>query len=115
MITSITVNALQMFVFMTIVMYVIGDYQKVMTSPTGLPILEVYYQATKNKHATNILVFMIAFITFLCLFNVFTSVSRLVWSFATDKGLPFSTTFAKVRIHYLSIDMALSRGLMDED
>lgn len=107
MISSITVNGLQMFVFMTIVMYVIGDYQAVMNSRTGLPILEVYHEAVKNKHATNFLVFMVMFIMFLCLFNIFTSVSRLVWSFATDKGLPFSEPFAKVGTHNVPSHMAL--------
>ena len=104
-----------MTVFMIFLMYTLGDLEKVSSSPTGLPIIETFYQATKNKHATNILVVMMAFVVWVSTFNIFASVSRLIWSFATDKGLPFSTTFAKVRIRYLLIDMALSRGLMDGD
>lgn len=94
MTTSIVVNGLQMFVYMTIVFYVIGDYKALSAAPS--PLLVVYYNAVQNKHATNFLVFMVAFIIFLCLFNIFTSVSRLVWSFATDKGLPFSKPFAQI-------------------
>ena len=82
--------------FMVCLMFCIGDVEQVTTTPTLLPIIEIYYQATKSKHATNLLVFMIAFILFISLFNIFASVSRLTWAFARDKGLPFSDTFSYV-------------------
>lgn len=98
MIISISVDAMLMFVFMICLMYTLGDLGKVANTPTGLPIIEVYYQATQSKHATNILVFMMAFVVYLSFFNMFASVSRLIWSFATDRGLPFSRFFSKVCI-----------------
>jgi hypothetical protein len=91
-----------MFAFVICVLYSIGDPDKVLSTPTGLSILEVYYEATNNKHATNFLVIMLAFSMFIGQFNLFASVSRLVWSFATDKGLPFSNTFARVSVPIFS-------------
>src|SRR5262245_1390940 len=96
MIISTSVNAALMFVFMICLMYTLGDLSEVDTSPTALPIIKIYYQATQSKHATNVLVFMMAFILYISFFNIFASVSRLIWSFATDHGLPFSRFFAKV-------------------
>jgi amino acid transporter len=96
MIIAVTFNSIMQFAFMVTVMFCIGDVDQVVNTPTLLPIIEVYYQATQSKAATNFLVFMIAFILFISLFNIFASVSRLTWAFARDNGLPFSKTFSYV-------------------
>jgi choline transport protein len=89
-------NSVMLFGFVVTLLFRIGDLDKVMNTPTGLPLIEVYYQATGSKTATNILMSFIAIIMFIALFNIFASVSRLVWMFATNKGLPFSHVFAYV-------------------
>ena len=99
MIVSTCLNAVMMFAFVICLMYTLGDLQQVTDTPTELPILEVYYQATKNKHATNLLVIMLELILIITQFNFIASSSRLIWSFASDKGLPFSRFFAYVSIH----------------
>ncbi|TVY84610.1 Choline transport protein [Lachnellula suecica] len=96
MILAVTLNSIMQFAFMVAVMFCIGDVDQVTNTPTLLPIIEVYYQATKSKPATNFLVAMIAFILFISLFNIFASVSRLTWAFARDNGLPFSKVFPHV-------------------
>jgi amino acid transporter len=97
MITAVTLNSAMQFAFMVCLMFTIGDIDQVASSPTGLPIIEVYYQATGSKHGTNILVVMMAIVLFISLFNIFASVSRLTWAFARDNGLPFSNWFSYVR------------------
>ena len=99
MITAVTLNSIMQFAFTICLMFTIGDLDKVENTPTGLPIIEVYYQATKSKPATNLLVVMIALILVISLFNIFASVSRLTWAFARDKGLPFSNFFSYVSTH----------------
>jgi choline transport protein len=94
MIFSVVVNATMQFLYMITVLFCIGDIDRVSASP--LPIIEVYYQATGSRAATNVFVFMFIFIIFVSFFNVFASVSRLLWAFSRDEGLPFSSIFAKV-------------------
>jgi amino acid transporter len=96
MIAAVVMNSVMMFAFMITVMFCIGDLDQVANTPTGLPIIEVYYEATKSVQATNLLVIMIVLVIFISLFNIFASVSRLTWSFARDKGLPFSSFFSYV-------------------
>ena len=103
MITAVVLNSILQFIFMVIVMFTIGNVDQVANSPTGLPIIEVYYQATNSVHATNFLVVLMALILFISLFNIFASVSRLVWAFARDNGLPFSRTFSKVSTRSLTL------------
>lgn len=101
MITAVTLNSIMQWAYMVAVLFCIGDIDKVTNTPTMLPIIEVYYEATKSVHATNLLVIMMAFILFISLFNIFASVSRLTWAFARDNGLPFSNVFSYVRYCFL--------------
>lgn len=94
MIFSVVVNATMQFLYMITILFCIGDVDRVAASP--LPIIEVYYQATGSRAATNLFVFMFILIIFVSFFNVFASVSRLIWAFSRDDGLPFSYLFSSV-------------------
>lgn len=94
MITSVILNAVMQFAYMLTVLFTIGDVNRVAQDP--LPIIQVYYQATGSKSATNLFVAMLGLIFFISFFNVFASVSRLLWAFSRDNGLPFSAVFARV-------------------
>ncbi|ORY19759.1 GABA permease [Clohesyomyces aquaticus] len=94
MILSVVMNGIMQFAYMLTVLFTIGDVEKV--SSDALPIIQVYYQATGSKSATNLFVIMLAIIIFVSFFNVFASVSRLCWAFSRDNGLPFSHIFARV-------------------
>jgi amino acid transporter len=84
------------FGFGICLLYTIGNVNAVTNTPTGLPIIEVYYQATQSVATTNVLILAIASVIFVALFNVLASASRLTWAFARDRGLPFSSFFSKV-------------------
>ena len=85
-----------LFAFIICLLFTIGNVNQVASTPTGVPLIEVFYQATKSKSATNFLVAMPAIVLLFSLFNSFASASRLIWTFAKDKGLPFSRQFAYV-------------------
>jgi choline transport protein len=85
-----------LFAFIITLLFTIGDVNKVTNTSTGLPLIEVLYEATKSKNPTNFLVSMPAAILFFTQFNVLASTSRLIWTFAKDNELPFSRQFAKV-------------------
>jgi amino acid transporter len=91
-------NFFMLFAYVICLLFTIGDVERVSNTPTGLPLIEVYYQATKSKSATNVLTLMPALVLLFTLFNDFASVSRLTCVFARDKGLPFSDTFSYVSL-----------------
>jgi len=82
--------------FTICLLYTIGDIDRVTSTPTGMPIIEVYYQATKSVAATNIFLVAINLVIFVGFFNIFASASRLTWAFSRDHGLPFSHIFVQV-------------------
>jgi choline transport protein len=93
---TVVVNAVFCWAFSICILYYLGDYTKVLESPTGLPFIEVLYEATNSKPATNALVVLLLLVCIVGNFSIIASVSRLIWAFARDKGLPYSDFFAYV-------------------
>jgi choline transport protein len=96
-ITSTVSNAIMQYAFAICLLFTIGDIDKVTNTKTGLPLIEVYYLATKSKAATNVLVVATSFVITIAIFNNYASVSRLAWAFARDNGMPFANVFSQVR------------------
>jgi choline transport protein len=96
MLLTVIINGVFAFGFIVALLYCIGDLDTVLASPTGLPIIEVFYLATKSKAATNVLMIMILIVSAIGNFGIFASVSRLIWAFARDRGLPFPDFFSYV-------------------
>lgn len=104
MVLAVGLNAIMFLAMAIVILFCAGDLDRVTSAQ--MPILEVYYQATKSKWAANNMVLMQALIFLVSLFNTLASISRLYWGFARDKGLPFSTIFSYVS---LEVDVYLSR------
>jgi amino acid transporter len=83
-----------LIVFATILLFYMGPIDDVIATP--LPLLWVIYDITGSSAAANVLTALIAVVLFIALFNALASVSRLVWVFARDNGLPFSNFFSYV-------------------
>ncbi|KAL9583628.1 MAG: hypothetical protein Q9212_002593 [Teloschistes hypoglaucus] len=77
---------------------------------TGVPILALFYQALGSKGGAVALEALIMATGVFCLVSSHTWQSRLCWSFARDRGIPFSSYFAVVdrrtgvpiRAHFMS-------------
>jgi choline transport protein len=96
MVTSVLINGGLSFAFIITILFTIGDVQAVSQSPTGYPIIAILFQATKSNAATTVLMVCIVVIGIVALFGTLASVSRLVWAFARDGGLPFGSVFTHV-------------------
>ncbi|KAF2804736.1 amino acid transporter [Mytilinidion resinicola] len=96
MVAAVVMNSTMSCAFVICLLFTIGDVEKVAGSPTGLPVIEVFYEATGSKGATNLFIIVFAIVLLIAFFNVFASVSRLVWAFSRDNGLPFSSFFGKL-------------------
>ncbi|KAF2849473.1 amino acid transporter [Plenodomus tracheiphilus IPT5] len=89
-----TVNSVMLIIFVTFLLFYMGPLDVILDKP--LPILWVIYHMTGSAAAANTLTLTLVLFLIVALFNIFASVSRLVWVFALDNGLPFSKTFAYV-------------------
>lgn len=75
----------------------LGDPESLLTTVTGYPFIQVFYNATNSYAATNVMTaIIIVLFTFCCISETATS-SRQIWAFARDRGLPGSSWLCKVR------------------
>ncbi|KFY29440.1 hypothetical protein V493_02357 [Pseudogymnoascus sp. VKM F-4281 (FW-2241)] len=88
--STIIIGFVTTFVFVVAMFYCISDFDAVLGTPTGVPIYEIWNQATKSGTAATV------FVVFLLLTGVFAlnasqqTASRLTFSFARDDALIFS-------------------------
>ena len=96
MVLSVLVNSLLAFAFVLVLLFFMGDPVAALMTPTGYPVIEIYLQATGSIAGATVLTCFIIVPAAVCQFSIFASVTRLVWAFARDKGLPFSSFFSVV-------------------
>jgi len=72
------------------------DLDGLFATLTGVPILELYYQALSVKAGAIVLEALVIATGIGCMIASHTWQSRLCWSFARDRGLPFSNFLSRV-------------------
>ncbi len=98
MIATSAVNYTLAFIMTVTVFSTLGDdVMALMSTPLGQPWIQILLNATGSIAATNILTVVICLLLLFCSVNQVTAASRQLWSFARDKGLPFSGWLSYVR------------------
>ena len=88
------------FVMVITFCFTLGDVLDLLETPnpTGYPFIQVFHKATKSNAATSAMTaILIVNVTSACI-STLATVSRQTWSFARDKGLPFSSYIAHVSV-----------------
>ena len=98
MVLGVAINGFLALAFIITVLFTLGDLETALQTPTGYPIIEVFYQATKAKGAATLLMSLTIFNGIVSTFNGLASTTRLTWVFAKDHGLPFSHFFGYVSL-----------------
>ncbi|RWA09390.1 hypothetical protein EKO27_g5710 [Xylaria grammica] len=96
MIWSIVVSGVLCFGISIAILFCIGDVTAALASPTGFPIIEIFFNATKSYPATNAMVSALIISILFSGLGLLASASRLIWAFARDDGLPFPRYFSHV-------------------
>ncbi|KAE8404883.1 amino acid transporter [Aspergillus pseudonomiae] len=77
-------------------LFIMPNMQEALDSPTGLPFIHVFSEATKNVTGASILVVVILLLFFMITISCIASASRQTFAFARDNGLPFSAWLGAV-------------------
>lgn len=94
---SIVVNGLMAFVMGITLIFTLGDIDSLLNSPTRMPFIQQFYNATQSYGATNAMVaIVVILLTASCISEVATA-SRQIWSFSRDRGVPGSIWLSKVK------------------
>ena len=95
-ILSVYIGSITGFLFLVSAFFCIGDLETTATTPTGVPLIQIFYDSTNSTAGATTLAAMITVIVLICSNSLMAKGSRALWAFARDHGLPFSKVFAKV-------------------
>ncbi|GJN65987.1 hypothetical protein PLICBS_000003 [Purpureocillium lilacinum] len=92
----LVIGLLTAFPFAASLIYSITDLEAILNTVTGLPLIEIYFQATGSRVAASVLLSAFTFCFFGCLVGVGTTCSRTIWAVSRDGVLPFSNLWMSI-------------------
>ena len=69
-------------------LFSIGDIDNVLSTPTGWPFIQIFYNATNSKAGTTAMTSLLITLIVFATFSYVASASRQLWAFARDRGVP---------------------------
>ncbi|KAJ4298038.1 hypothetical protein N0V90_005937 [Kalmusia sp. IMI 367209] len=96
MVGSVTVNGVIGLGYCVLLLYSTGPLDELLSTPTGFPFIQIFYNATKSYAGATILSLLPVIIAIAATAAVITSASRTFWAFARDKATPFPRYFSHV-------------------
>ncbi|KAK1624818.1 amino acid/polyamine transporter I [Colletotrichum phormii] len=96
MVGWVVINGALGFTFLITLLFCMGDIESALSSPTGFPIIQIFYNITGTLAATNALTAALTIMAIISTIPLITSAARVIWAFARDQGLPFSQVVSRV-------------------
>ncbi|KAI9842349.1 MAG: hypothetical protein M1838_003165 [Thelocarpon superellum] len=96
LVSVMLISSVSAFWFTVSMFYCISDPTAVLDTPTNVPILEIWSQATRSTAATTVFMVLLILIGFFALNGAQQTASRLTWSFARDNALIFSDYIGRI-------------------
>ncbi|CAK4023939.1 related to GABA transport [Lecanosticta acicola] len=93
---AMTINGVVGFAMMVTVLYCLGDVDSVLNTNTGYPFIQIFCNSVRNVAGATVMVAIVLALTWACSIGITTTASRMCWSFARDRGLPFSKYLSRV-------------------
>jgi choline transport protein len=94
---SFAVNATLGFIMAVTLVFTIGDVDSLFASVTRQPFIQIFFNATRSYTGTNVMVAIVIILLLACCISEVATASRQLWSFARDRGLPFSDWISQVQ------------------
>lgn len=93
---SMTINGVVGFAMMITLLFCLGDMDTVLETDTGYPFIQIFYDSVGNVAGATVMGAVVTALTWACATGIITTASRMTWSFARDRGLPFHKYLSRV-------------------
>jgi amino acid transporter len=93
---SMSMNGLLGFAMMLTILFCLGNIQSVLDTATGFPFIQIFYNSVGSIAGATVMGAVVLSLTWACAIGITTTASRMTWSFARDRGTPFSDFLMKV-------------------
>ncbi|CAG8976647.1 hypothetical protein HYALB_00002163 [Hymenoscyphus albidus] len=94
--TTMVLNGAMGFAMMLAILFCIGDAEEVLATETGFPFIQIFYNVTGSKSGTTVMACLVTALSWAGTIGFTATASRMLWSFARDRGVPFHRTVMKV-------------------
>jgi len=93
---SMIMNGLVGFVMMLTMLFCLGDVDTVLGTKFSFPFIQIFFDSVQSVAGATAMAAVVLTLTWACAIGITTTASRMTWSFARDKGTPFSSILSKV-------------------
>ena len=112
MTVSIVLNGVLGFGMLLAVLFCLGDIEKVTsTPPIQYPFMAIFLQATDSVSGSTAMAALVIVLSLCATIAFVATSSRMYWSFARDRGLPFANYLSKVCLEFLFDYYNSERGI----
>ncbi|KAF3027870.1 hypothetical protein E8E15_010378 [Penicillium rubens] len=94
--STLLIGFVSSFTFMVAMLYCTSDLDGVVSSATGVPIFEMWYQATRSDVAATVFIVLLCCAAVFALIGAQQTASRLTWSLARDRAIIGSKWLSKI-------------------
>lgn len=81
---------------MLTVLFCLGDPTNVQDTKMAFPFIQIFVDSAPNIPGATVMTAVVLILTWNCAIGIVTTASRVTWSFARDRGTPFSAFISKV-------------------
>ena len=96
MMWTAAINGTLGFAMLVTFCFCLGNIEDILANPDIMPFVQVFFNATKSKAGTSVLMTVFITLTVCACISQLASASRQMFAFARDNGLPFSKFLARV-------------------
>lgn len=93
---AMLINGIVGFAMMITVVYCLGNITTVLSTKTGFPFIQIFTDSVGNVAGATVMGAVVLALTWACAIGITTTASRMTWSFARDRGVPFSRFISRV-------------------
>ncbi|KAK5111932.1 hypothetical protein LTR85_011679 [Meristemomyces frigidus] len=93
---TIFINGALGFATYIFMLYCFGNPEAALSSPYGLPFVEIFYNALQSKAGTTAMTSVLIAMYIFATFGFVAAASRQAWAFSRNNGLPLSRYFKRV-------------------
>ncbi|KAL8794912.1 MAG: hypothetical protein Q9182_007583 [Xanthomendoza sp. 2 TL-2023] len=94
--TTMVLNGSTGFAMVLAVLFCLGDPETVLKTPTGFPFIQVFADGTGSKTGATVMASLVVGLAWCAVIGFLATASRMVWSFARDRGVPLHRYISKV-------------------
>ena len=96
MILTTLINGAMGWIIIITFSMVLGNLDDVISSPTGQPYIQVFYNVTQSYAGASVLSALVIVMAMFCNLSITATASRQLFAFARDQGVPFARWFAYI-------------------